>query len=876
MKVVKPMKVPILHRTFEDRRKPFFHLAAFLAFPLDKPRALLDELTFWPAAQLALGTSLLDESLPKARGEVLVAGSWYAPGGKAVGSSFVRVKVGSVDKRLAVFGDRHWVRGSPSEPKPMTTMPIDWSHAFGGPKFARNVLGMGMEMVKRDGEEVRPLPNVERFGSPITSSSATPDPESFLPMDFGFEQRRARAGTYGLDYADKWAPGLPPDHQPSVWNLAANDQWIGGMWRGDERILVENMSPTAPKIEADLPGLLLRAFVRRKAVDVDPSALAEIALRLDTLWVFPSLGIGAIGFHGSLPVVEDDAADITHLLVACEEPAGPRSVDHYGDALTRRLDKDAGALHDLSDSDLMPDRASGVTPNIDFGPAGQWTRSEQIGMANAHRGAERRREKRCQELIDAGIDPARFGLDKPLPPPEPMPAVDDLDAIAKKFLEMEARVATEEAAVTERTKEMRATLAAQRKDLADELPPGGPPPKRADEQMARLSHTATAAREAGHPAYDLEDMLEDPAFYASWVKLDKMAAETYQRGAHLMPAALPMTEEANHVARTLLQLAREVGESLAERDFTGVDFRGCDLSGMDFRRAYLEGADLRGVDLSGAKLDEAVLTRADLRGARLGGASLEGANLGGANLEQASFEAADLSRAILTGARVEGATLSRARLVGADLLDVAWSGVDLAGAMLDDCVFLKSELEGANLTGASLVKTNFVECKLSRADFTDANLHKANFVSCAGEGVRFTRARLDEAVLAHQNELPRSDFTDARAEKCCLRTTLLPHARFDRAHLTMADLSECDLTHGVLDQAVLERALLIRTRLNHASLRGANLNEAILSKAKVDGADFTGAQLTRANFRRARGDDATRFTEAVVYFTQFDKDGAAS
>ena len=47
----------------------------------------------------------------------------YAPGGKPVASSFVRVKVGSVDKRLAVHGDRHWVRGSPSDAKAMTTMP---------------------------------------------------------------------------------------------------------------------------------------------------------------------------------------------------------------------------------------------------------------------------------------------------------------------------------------------------------------------------------------------------------------------------------------------------------------------------------------------------------------------------------------------------------------------------------------------------------------------------------------------------------------------------------------------------------------------------------------------------------------------------------
>lgn len=878
MKVVKPMKVPILSRTFEDRRRPYFHLAAFLAFPLGKPRSLLDELVFWPAVQPSLGASLLDESLTKARGEVLVAGSWHAPGGKPVGSSFVRVKVGSVDKRVAVFGDRHWLRGSPSEPRPMTTMPIDWSRAFGGPKFPRNLQGMGMEMVKRDGEEVRPLPNVERFGSPITSPGATPDPEGLLPMDMSFEQRRARAGTFGNDYVDKYAPGLPPDHQPSVWNLAPSDQWIGGTWRGDERVLVENMSPTTPRLESDLPGLVVRAFVRRSRTLVDgvePSALAEIALRLDTIWLFPSVGLGAIGFHGSMPVVEDDAADITHLLVACEDPAAPRAVDHYQAALERRLDKDNGALHDLSDSDIMPDRASGVAPNIGLGSMGQWVMSEQIGTANAHRGAERRRERRRAELVEAGIDPAHHGLDAPLPPPEPMPPVDDLEAVAKLLLDMEARVAAEEAATEERTKEMRASLAAVLAEKVEEPPAGGPPPRRADDKMEQFRRTAVGAREQGHPAHDLERMLEDPAFYAGLVKLDDMAAETYQRGAHLFPAARPMTEEANHIARTVLQLARETGVSLAERDFTGVDFRGCDLSGMDLRRALLEGADLRGVDLSGAKLEQAVLARADLREARLDGADLTGANLGAANLEGASLAGADLSTAILMAARVVGASLARARLVGADLLDVMWSGIDLAGATLDQCVFLKADLEGAHLAGASLVQTTFVECKLDRVDFSAANLHRSTFVSCSGKGVRFTKARLDEAVLSHRNELPGADLTDAHAEKCCLRTTSLPHARFDRARMSLADLSECDLSHAVLDQAVLDRALLIRTQLKGASLRGASLTEAMLTKSRLEGADFTGAQLTRADLRRARGDDKTRFQEAVVSFTQFDKDQPA-
>lgn len=876
MKVCKPLKVPILTRVFENQRQPHLHVCAILGFPLAQPRALLDEMSFWAAITPALGASMFDEGITKACGEVLVAGRWYAPGGKPVGASFVRVQVGSVEKRLAVHGDRHWLRGSPSEPRPMTEMPIDWAHAFGGPKFPRNLHGIGIDDVERDGETVRPLPNVESFGKPITSAGATPDPEGFLPMDLSFEQRRSRAGTFGPDYADRHAPGLPPDHHPTVFNLAPTDQWIGGAWRGDEKIVIENMSPTERRLESALPGLVTRAFVTHRTPDGD--RFLEIALRCDTVWLFPSIGIGAVAFHGSLPVAQDDAADIAHLVVACEEPTAPRPLDHYRAALARRLDKDKGALGDLSDSDLMPDRAAGVAANMDFGPIGQWTRSAMIGAANSHRGAERARQRKRAELVAEGIDPGPLGLDVPIPPPDPPPPTDDLDALVKHLEETEARVAAEEAKLAQQGRDPVALRRSMRTDLGldpdepEELPPGGPPQVTAQDQMKTYSELAAAARARGTPDLDLEEKLSSPAFLAELVALERMTVDTYRENAHLMPAATPMSAVSCQLARVVVQAARDGDESLAERDFTGVDLHGADLSGMDFRRAFLEGADLRGADLRGARLEGAVLARADLTEAILDGASLAGANLGGAVLTRASFVDADLSRAILAGAVLGGAALARARLVGADLLDVAWKDVDLSGATLDRCTFVKSDLSGAKLVGASLVQVTLVECTLDGTDFTEANLHKATFVSCTGKRVLFTRARLDEAVLSHQNVLPDADFTDASANRCCLRTARLPRARFLRARMTMADLSECDVTGGHLDRAVLDRALLIRTQLKDASLRGVHLGDALLSKARIEGADFSGAQLTRADLTRATGDDETRFTEAVVHYTRFARD----
>ncbi len=98
---------------------------------------------------------------------------------------------------------------------------------------------------------------------------------------------------------------------------------------------------------------------------------------------------------------------------------------------------------------------------------------------------------------------------------------------------------------------------------------------------------------------------------------------------------------------------------------------------------------------------------------------------------------------------------------------------------------------------------------------------------------------------------------------------MLTAARFDRANLARADLSECDATSARFDRAVLTGALLIRTTLVGASLEGANLMDALASKSRLAGASFAGANLYRADLSRVVGDAATSFAEAEVGHVRF-------
>ncbi|WP_437605165.1 DUF2169 domain-containing protein [Sorangium sp. So ce834] len=883
MRVVKPLKVPALTRVVEVARRLRFHVGAMVAFPLDAPRALVDEMTFWQAATAELGGIALDDGIAKARGELLVAGRCHAPEGRRVAASFVRARLGGIDKRLAVLGDRHWTGRGFTEPEPFAEMPIDWAHALGGPKDPANPYGKGIEEVERGGQRVRPLPNVEHYGALIRSPGDRPGPACFLPMDVTFAQRRARAGTYGADYAEAWAPGLPPDVDPTFFNVAPSDQWSAEPFRGDEAFLVENMHPSRPRIEGALPGLCARVLVTRR--DAAGEAFLELPVRCDTVWLFPSANLGVVIFHGSMPVAEDDAAEIADLVVACEEIGRPRPIEHYREALARRLDKDRGAIASLSDSDLMPPRESGVAANIAGLDLMQWVKSENLAAKNQRRGAERERERRREELLADGIDPARYGLDAPLPEDEGPPPVDDLDALvvyldaaARKLEDEEARAnrlkAEAEARMKTRAVEMGVPEETLRRGEAEEEPPGGPPQFSAKAQLEQYAELAEAARRGGVPNRELEAMLADPAFREQLVRLEQTARDGYRASAHVTPPAPPMTAEAALMARVVIEAAREAREPLDERDLTGADLRGVDLRGMRLARAFLEGADLRGCDLSGAVLEGAVLAKADLTGANLTGARLRGANLGKANLERAVLADADLTEAVLMGAKLAGAKLTGARLERADVLQVSWEGVDLSGADLAVCTFLQASFAGANLAGANLERAMLLECSLDGADLSGARLHKATLMSCTAARARFTGARFSEGVAIYKSGLPEADFRDAVLEKTCFRTTDLRGARFDRAQMTMTDLSEADATGAIFDRAVLRGALLIRATLDRASLRGCNLTDAILSKSRLSGADFTGAQLCRADFSRARGDGRTTFAEAAVDFTRFDRQGA--
>ena len=131
MKIVKPMALSFLCRPVLLLGRQRLAVTSLVGFSLTEstPGRLISEIELWPAIAKASG-GLIDEGLPKSRGEALLFGSCHTPGAKPLPVSFARMQLGAIDKRLAVIGDRYWQESawkSPTtDPLPFTEMPLGW------------------------------------------------------------------------------------------------------------------------------------------------------------------------------------------------------------------------------------------------------------------------------------------------------------------------------------------------------------------------------------------------------------------------------------------------------------------------------------------------------------------------------------------------------------------------------------------------------------------------------------------------------------------------------------------------------------------------------------------------------------------------------
>ncbi|WP_198371170.1 DUF2169 family type VI secretion system accessory protein [Roseomonas rosulenta] len=850
MRVEKPLALGLMSRPSEFRRRHYLSLAALSFCPMGEEAALLGEIAMWQFLPGVLPPSQpIDITLPKPAAEFLVAGSAFALGGQPVRALTVSARLGAVTKRIGVVGDHHIEDGLPTDPAPFTEMPLGWDRAYGGPSFAENPLGRGIAEMPLPGVGHRvALPNIVLPAG--SAAHGAPHPVNLGAMDIAWPQRARLAGTHDQRWLEEDFPGFARDVDFRMAMAAQPDQRFAGFLAGDEDYAITNMHPDESEITGRLPGLQPRILVQRRGAE----AFEDVPLHLTTVWFFPAQKRLVMVHHGRVRTEEEDARDLTALLMGADRLGAPRSVADYEAVYAARRGDENGMIASLDEAALVP--AELLRPDPGLLDLRRRLAEEGLPQRRARARMQRDHERRRAHLIERGVNPDAHGLAPP-PPFEPLPSLEDIPAyMAAKAREAEEkRIEAEAMAKREQEATAARITAAGGTPPAPKAKPAGPPRLDTPDPRARLDARIMELEAQGLPAETERRLRDAPPLARQASEADDMARRSYLMAADMQDPAPRLDAAASAALRARLL---DGTRSAARLDLCGADLAGMDLAGFDLTEAWLDGADLSGADLSGATLDRAVLAHARLDGARLVGASLEGANLGRARFENADLSDANLRDAVLRDADLRQGRFLRAEMTGASLTGALLEGADISEAHLPNLFVNEGSLAGLRAAHADLSGAVMIRAGLDGADFSGAKLTGAAFIGVTGDGVRLEQAHLEQAVFVQDCVLRGARFAGATCDGANLRGTVLDGAIFDGASLTGTDLSDCSLHGASFDLARGRGARFTAADLRGAHLTRADLAQASLARADIRAANLDDASLYEADIARIHADEATR------------------
>jgi hypothetical protein len=252
-----------------------------------------------------------DVAPAKARADVILVGSAYAPGGIPVSSLVTRLCVAGIDKSIEVFGRRAITQdGALQEGAPFDRMPLAYEVAAGGPGTPNPV---GVRLDERDAYGRILLPSVQAKGLALSGPDVRMEPIGFGPLSPTWPERVEKLGRHAAAWShyDWHERPLPEDLDLAYFNVAPRDQQVTTL-REDEQLLLENLSPKHPRLSTKLPGIRPVVFF-----EAGPST-TRIHMRADTLWIDVDRASCALTFRGQLPLERRDGD--WHVVVAMETP----------------------------------------------------------------------------------------------------------------------------------------------------------------------------------------------------------------------------------------------------------------------------------------------------------------------------------------------------------------------------------------------------------------------------------------------------------------------------------------------------------------------------------------------------------------------------
>lgn len=272
----------------------------------------------------------------KPHADCIFIGSAFAPNGRATPGIEVGFGVGEMRKRLAVWGDRFWVREAEGGvrvegPNPFTELPIRNELAHGGPTSKYNRHGIGFGDLPMDPGAMLQAANIMPINEGVAPWDRDEEPAGFGVLSPDTLPRRALAGTHDADWLYRRRPLPPRDFNVSYLNGARLDQQVNGFLRGDEEIYLENLHPKHQVLRSKLPGLVVRCFVHRTIPrdGREVTEFAEILTNLDTCIVDATDELVTLLWRGTLAIVSRKLERVHYTMIVTEPIGQAKSREFY-------------------------------------------------------------------------------------------------------------------------------------------------------------------------------------------------------------------------------------------------------------------------------------------------------------------------------------------------------------------------------------------------------------------------------------------------------------------------------------------------------------------------------------------------------------------
>lgn len=218
-------------------------------FPADEQRPVILAPSFFGEPAHSSLRYESDLVRTKAGTDVILHGSAYAPGRSAVGSVETELSVGSIRKRLRVFGSRSWeltpLGLAPSAAQNFLKQEIRYELALGGllneesvERDPWNPAGIG-----RIAKQGALAPSLEMPDAPVTDPGSKERPAGYGPIPGHWKQRVELAGTYDDSWQQSRQPLVPEDFDDTFFRSAPPDQQMDRFLQGGEEVVLRNLTP---------------------------------------------------------------------------------------------------------------------------------------------------------------------------------------------------------------------------------------------------------------------------------------------------------------------------------------------------------------------------------------------------------------------------------------------------------------------------------------------------------------------------------------------------------------------------------------------------------------------------------------------------------